>query len=188
MNKNSLERGGSLHWYHWLVVVLSIFLTVFAWYFSKKQVDEKSRIQFLRESDHVVELISERMKKYEDGLWGGVAAIQAKGGDISHQAWRIFAENLRIDTKYPGINGIGVIHYVPRGKLNSYLEKQRQDRPDYKVHPEHNGNELFPITHIEPVNINAKAVGLDMAHEVNRYTAAKKARDTGLAQITGPIT
>lgn len=27
-----------------------------------------------------------------------------------------------------------------------------------------------------------------MAHEINRLTAAKKARDTGVAQITGPIT
>ncbi len=34
---------------------------------------------------------------------------------------------------------------------------------------------------------NRRAVGLDMAHERNRYTAALKARDTGTAQITGPI-
>ena len=45
----------------------------------------------------------------------------------------------------------------------------------------------WPITLIEPVAINASAVGLDMAHETNRYTAARKARDTGTSQITGPI-
>jgi signal transduction histidine kinase/DNA-binding NarL/FixJ family response regulator len=188
MDVKTLDRSGSLHWYHWLVVCLSIFLTVFAWYFSQKQVDEKNRIQFLRESDQVVELISDRMRKYEDGLWGGVAAIQAKGGDITYKDWKIFADSLRIDIKYPGINGIGVIHYVPSKRLNSYLEEQRQQRPDYKIHPEHNEGEFFPITYIEPADVNAKAVGLDMAHETNRYTAAKKARDTGLAQITGPIT
>jgi signal transduction histidine kinase/DNA-binding response OmpR family regulator len=187
-NRKSIERGAALHWYHWLVVLLSIFLTLFAWYFSKKQVEEKNKIEFLREADHVVELISERIKQYEDGLWGGVAAIQANGGDISYKDWHIFAESLRIDIKYPGINGIGVIHYAPLQRMDSYLKQQRIHRPDYRVHPEHNESEFFPITYIEPVDVNAKAVGLDMAHETNRYTAAKKARDTGLAQITGPIT
>ncbi len=187
-HRKSIERGVALHWYHWLVVLLSILLTLFAWYFSKKQVEEKNRIEFLREADHVVELISERIKQYEDGLWGGVAAIQAKGGDISYQDWHIFAESLRIDIKYPGINGIGVIHFVSPQRLSTYLEEQRQQRPDYRIHPKHSNKEFFPITYIEPISVNSKAVGLDIAHEINRYTAATKARDTGLAQITGPIT
>jgi CHASE1-domain containing sensor protein len=61
----------TLRWFHWVVVVLSILLTLFAWYFSKKQIDEKIQYQFTRESSQIIELISERMKKYEDGLWGG---------------------------------------------------------------------------------------------------------------------
>ncbi len=128
------------------------------------------------------------MQKYEDGLWGGVSAIQTNGGDISYKEWLTFANSLRIDIKYPGINGIGVIHHIPKHKLSSYLTEQRQDRPNYSIHPKHSEDEYFPITYIEPVRVNAKAVGLDMAHETNRYTAVKKARDTGLAQITGPIT
>jgi CHASE1-domain containing sensor protein len=40
---------------------------------------------------------------------------------------------------------------------------------------------------IEPVDINIEAVGLDMVHESNRHTAINQARDTGTAQITGPI-
>jgi signal transduction histidine kinase/CheY-like chemotaxis protein len=184
----TIAGDGSLHWYHWLVVLLSLLLTFFAWSFSKKQVEEKNKIQFLREADQVVELISERMKKYEDGLWGGVAAIQAKGGDVSLKEWRTVAESLRIDIRYPGINGIGVIHHLSSKNINTYLKEQKSQRPDYRIHPEHNEKEYFPITYIEPVNANAKAVGLDLAHETNRYTAAKKARDTGLAQITGPIT
>jgi signal transduction histidine kinase/CheY-like chemotaxis protein len=177
----------TLRWFHWLVVILSIFLTLFAWYFSKKQIDEKIENQFNREASQVIELISERMKKYEDGLWGGVAAIQAKGGDISYKDWFTFSNSLHIEVKYPGINGIGVIHHISKEGLPLYLKEQRLDRPNYKIHPKHNEKEFFPITYIEPVKVNAKAVGLDMAHEINRYTASKKARDTGVAQITGPI-
>lgn len=55
------------------------------------------------------------------------------------------------------------------------------------MHPAHHENEYLPITFIEPVAPNLKALGLDMAHENNRYAAAEKAHDSGLAQVTDPI-
>ena len=183
-----ISKAGKLHWIHWGVVVLSLFVTLGAWNFSRKQINEKIEAQFEREADQVIELVSERMKKYEDGLWAGVSAIQTRGGDVSLEDWRTFARSIRIDTKYPGINGIGVIHNVKPDWFNFYLEEQRKDRPGYTVHPQHGEEEFWPITYIEPASTNAQAVGLDMAHENNRYSAAKKARDTGTAQITGPIT
>jgi signal transduction histidine kinase len=162
-------------------------LTVFAWWFSSDQVEEKVQSQFQKEADQVVELVSERMAKYEDALWGGVAAIQANGGDISYGDWLTFSTHLIIDVKYPGINGIGVIYHLRPGELDSFLKKQRSVREYFNVYPAHNEKELLPITYIEPYDKNSKAVGLDMAHEKKRYTAALKARDTGFAQITGPI-
>ncbi len=183
----SLTKASKLHFVHWCVIALSLCITVAAWYFSSLQINEKIANEFDRQANQVLELISERMSKYEDGLWGGVSAIQAQGGDISYKDWATFSESLRIDEKYPGINGIGVIHYVPPQRLDHYLKEQRKDRADYSLHPEHDENEYWPITYIEPFSANAKAVGLDMAHETNRFTAAKKARDTGQAQITGPI-
>ena len=186
--KQSIERSSSLHWFHWLVVVSSLVLTYAAWFVSKSNIDEKVALQFDRQASQVVELVSERVRKYEDALWGGVAAIQSNGGDISYNSWLSFANSLRIDEKYPGISGIGVIHYVTPESMQNYLTEQRRERPDYALHPQHQKNEFWPITYIEPFKTNAKAVGLDMAHETNRYTAAVKARDTGLAQFTGPIT
>ena len=185
--RDSISRGSRLHSIHWGVLSLSLLLTLIAWHFSNEQIDNRVNAQFQREADQVVELVSERMRKYEDALWGGVSAIQAHGGDISFRDWRVFAEHLRIEVKYPGINGIGVVHQVPPDKLSSYLAEQRMGRPQYALHPKHNEAEYWPITCIEPVSTNAKAVGLDMAHETNRYTAAKKARDSGVAQLTGPI-
>jgi signal transduction histidine kinase len=183
----ALARSGRLHWVHWLVVGLSLVITFSAWYFTSQQVETKTRDRFDRAAQQVLELVTERMQKYEDGLWGGVAAIQAHGGDIGYQNWRTFAASLRIDLKYPGINGIGVIHHQTPAELAPYLAEQRRDRPDFKIYPEHANPDLFPITYIEPETGNAKAVGLDIAHETNRYTAALKARDSGDAQITGPI-
>ena len=126
------------------------------------------------------------MQKYEDALWAGVGVVQAYGGDIFYENWRTYAETLHLEEKYPGINGIGIIHRVTPQALPAYLMEQRHVRPDFRIHPAHGESELLPITYIEPEAPNAKAIGLDIAHEANRYGAALKARDTGLAQITGP--
>lgn len=183
-----LEKAGRLHWFHWAVVLGSLVLTLGAWYFADTQVALRTESRFEHEAERVVALVQERMQKYEDALWGGVAAIHSQSHGIDYEEWKRFSATLRIEEKYPGINGIGVIYYVPENKLQDYLARERADRPDYAIHPPHEQGEYWPITYIEPVEMNMKAVGLDMAHETNRYTAAQQARDTGDARITGPIT
>tara|TARA_R110002096_G_scaffold124052_6_gene268314 strand:+ start:3903 stop:5717 length:1815 start_codon:yes stop_codon:yes gene_type:complete len=185
--RQSLANAGHLHWFHWLIVIASALIAVAAWQFSKAQVDKNAQIEFERESTQVLELVRERMLRYEDALLSGVAAIEASGGDMSHDAWRTFATSLHIETKYPGINGIGVIRQFTPDEVVQHVREQRRTRTGYRVHPSHSRRDFMPIVYIEPELPNAKAVGLDMAHEDNRYTAALKARDTGKSQITGPI-
>lgn len=180
-------RYGNLHWFHWLIIGLSLLLTLFAWYISQQSVNEKRQALFQREATQVIDLIQDRMRNYEDALWAGVATIQANGGKIDFQQWRHYVNSLNLIQRYPGINGLGVIHRIPRGELGRYLAKQRIDRPSYNIHPKHTENVVLPITYIIPVKGNERAVGLDIAHEANRYTAAIKAERTGLAQITRPI-
>ncbi len=184
---DQVKRAGRLHWVHWFIVGASFLLTLGAWYLVKSQEDEKRTLRFEKEAEQVVGLVSERMQKYEDALWAGVAAIRSQSHGIDYREWKLYSESLKIDVKYPGINGIGVIYHVPPADISAFLARERIARPDFNVHPAHDRGEFWPITYIEPVRANAAAVGLDMAHEANRHTAAKKARDTGKAQITGPI-
>ncbi len=185
--KEAIEYAGQLHWFHWFVVIFSLILTITAWHITKSQINEKVATRFNREAEQVIALVSERMGKYEDALWGGVATIHSQSFGIDYHEWERFSHALELPTKYPGIRGIGVIYNISPDKLDTFLAEQRRERPDFKLHPAHDKNEFWPITYIEPLKTNAQAVGLDMAHEVNRYTAALKARDTGTAQITGPI-
>lgn len=183
-----LGRSGRLHWYHWLVLLLSLAATLAASFVTRHEIDEKVEANFDRQSEQAVSLILERLQKYEDGLWGGVAAIEANGGDIDYGEWKTFAASLDIDHRYPGINGIGVIHSVAPSEFDAYLSEQQRDRPDFDVHPSHDEEIFLPISYIEPSAPNAEAVGLDMAHERNRFDGVKRAREFGSAQMTGPIT
>jgi len=188
LQREKLIRAGTLHSVHWLILSLSIILTVAAWYFSSEQVKQKVSERFERESLQVVEQLKERITLYEQALWGAAAFHYANDHKIDNLKWKKYAESLHIDKTYPGINGIGIIYNIKPKQLNSYLNKERAYRDNYAIHPVHQQSEYWPITYIEPVNLNEKAVGLDVAFETNRYTAIKKARDSGLAMLTGPIT
>jgi signal transduction histidine kinase len=173
---------------HVIVVSLSLCLTIFAWQLSRTQVEAKVALRFEASRDQALGLIVDRMAKYEDALWAGVAAIESHGGDISYPDWHAFARSLEIHEKYPGINGIGVIHFHTALTLDAYLDEQRGVRPEFRIFPDHDQSIYMPITFIEPESTNAAAIGLDVAHETNRRMAALASRDTGMAQITGPIT
>jgi PAS domain S-box-containing protein len=176
-----------LHWFHWAIVISSLILTFSAWYFANKQLQDKQLGQFEHQSQQIIQLLKERMNHYEDALRYGVSMIQINEVPVDVNRWRDFTQTLSIENRYPGINGMGIIFYIPPEKLDSYLTWQRLLRPDYDIYPKHSQNEYWPITYIEPVDINGKAVGLDMAHEHNRFNAAKTARDTGDTKITAPI-
>jgi CHASE1-domain containing sensor protein len=61
-------------------------------------------------------------------------------------------------------------------------------QPQFNIRPQHSQSEFWPITNIEPEYANRQAIGLDVAFESNRYEGIERARLTGKAQITSPIT
>ncbi len=83
-------------------------------------------------------------------MWAGVATLESHGGDISHEAWRVFADTLRIDEKYPGISGIGVVHYVRDAALPEYLAQRKNERPDFSLKKQSASDWHVPISFIEP--------------------------------------
>lgn len=182
-----LIRATKLHWFHWMVVVGSLVLTFFVWNTAKQHLNERVQKQFERESQQTIAHIEERMQKYEDALWGGVALFETLDGKVTHEQWLDYASSISIEEKYPGINGIGFIYRVRAEDLAEFEADQRKHQPEFKAHPEHDKPFAYPITYIEPLETNLAARGLDMAHEHNRYTAAEKARTTKTSQITGPI-
>ena len=172
---------------HWAVIALSIVLTIAAWQISNSQIEQKSKQRFDFLSSQLLTQITDRMNRYEDALRTGVVAIHTQSGNIDVEGWKRFSKALKLTSMYPGINGIGVIYHIPPEKLDRFLAKERSLRPSFDIHPPHNRGDYWPITYVEPLEDNYKAVGLDMAFEDNRFHAAIKARDTSKTHITGPI-
>ena len=183
----SLRNKIPLHLTHMVVLVTSLVVTFLAWRFSSKQLEERKQRFFERKSGQIVERVRERMQKYEDALWAGVAHIHAENDIVDYESWLAFSQSLQIHQKYPGILGIGVIFEVEHDEKEAHLEKERKSRQYFKIHPSHNREKLWPITYIEPEANNKKAVGLDMGFEENRFNSLMKAKASGKATITAPI-
>lgn len=186
--RERLRRRGTFQWVHAIVVLLSIGLTLFAWSYSRQQLDSKIQIQFDRESDRIVGLVLERMQKYEEALLAAAAFMEVDERPIERDRWRHYVDQINIAERYPGINGLGVVLALPREERDEFIARQRRMHPDFEIYPDHDEATLWPITQVVPEGPNAAALGLDMAHETNRRAAAHKARDSGLSQVTGPIT
>ena len=186
--KNQLVSAGQLRWFHWVIIIASLLATLSAWSITRNNSQQQMKSLYEREASQLVARITERMSHYEDALWGGVATLTAFENPLSENNWRTYSETLNLGEKYPGINGMGIIDAVQRPDISEYLALRRTERHNFMVFPEHNESELWPIVHIEPLESNMAALGLDIAHESNRLKAARAARNTGKAQITGPIT
>jgi len=185
--QQKLKKTRRMSAMHWCIVAFSLVITVFAWKTSKSSFEAATQLRFEQEAGRVINLMSERINHYQDALLSGVAAMQTHGGTMSRGQWRQYAELLNLTERYPGISGIGVIRYVESVNLDSFLNEIKTEHPGYVIRPEHNYDLYLPITYIEPEATNAAAIGLDVAFETNRRSAALYSRSTGLTQISGPI-
>lgn len=104
-------------------------------------------------------------------------------------AFRRYVDTLDLSHHYPGINGLGVISYVPRARLAAFESTARADgAPAYRVWPAGRRAVYFPVRYVEPLGPNRRALGYDENAESLRRAAVEHARDTGLPTRTAKIT
>ncbi len=172
----------------WLLpcAVLVVGWAFSAWIFFLLQRDSVRRQdEFF--SERVAEAqaaIRVRMTAYEDTLRGGTSFFTASHS-VDRDEWRIYAASLQLSTRYPGINGLGVIFAVaPDGvpawqaRVRAEGEPLRQITP-FPDNPEKPGDPKYLITFLEGNVGDNVPIGRNIATEASRRRAAELARDTG---------
>lgn len=162
-------------------------------YANLKLTDDNNQKAFFQNKQRELENeIMERVRTYSDALAGGRSFFLALSS-LTEKSWEKYVDSLDILQKYPGINGLGTITLVPKTKENSFLNKIQKEIPDFKIKEVpnsfvHEGDgSKYIITYIIPLEKNKQAQGLNLASEINRKTAAEKARDSGYPAITDSI-
>jgi signal transduction histidine kinase/ActR/RegA family two-component response regulator len=173
----------------WVVLVISLAITVLSWQISARSVENRLRDRFGFEVEKARLVIAKRMQEYEQVLRSGVGLFLASDV-VSRKDWRIFVETLDIDTYWPGIQGIGYSRMLAPDELAAHEREVRAEGfPDYAIRPQGVREQYSAIVYLEPfAERNLRAFGYDMFSESVRRAAMVQARDSGLPAVSGKVT
>jgi PAS domain S-box-containing protein len=175
----------------YLTFALGVTLAALAAMWQANDNAEKAASRFDTLAQRATDNVARRLHLYEYGLRGARGAALSAGLEtLDQKHFGVYSRSRNIDAEFPGARGIGIIKRVPRADEASFVAATRADgTPDFAIRElaPHAGDR-YVILYIEPFARNRQALGLDIASEQNRRTAAETSMRTGTATLTGPIT
>lgn len=171
----------------WIILILGVVISVFCWYFVREDEYAQSYEIFAVEAQDHIASIEHRMATYEQALRAGVSFYYASD-EVTRAEWKEFVENMHVREFFPGIQGFGWAVLINPENLESHVHAIRQELPWYTHKPAGQRDIYSSIIYLEPLDErNMKAIGFDMFSEPTRKIAMSKARDTGLASLSGKV-
>jgi PAS domain S-box-containing protein len=172
----------------WSVLILSVAITFWAWYFTSQQLIETARLRVEQNAVAIEQAVEERLRLYENSLRGALGLFAASKS-VSRDEWRRYVEHLDLQSQYPGIQGIGFSMRIPAGLREAHIRSVRAEGfPGYNITPASARPEYHSIVYLEPFDgRNLRAFGYDMFSEPVRREAMERARDTGAAAVSGKV-
>jgi len=174
-----------------VVLVLGLLLSALAALGQHLANGQRLRQALDRAAQDAVAQLADRMQTYEYGLRGARGAIVTAGPrHVSRADFARYHATRQLDREFPGAHGFGFIRRVEPDDVESFTARQRLEGfTDFRVRvlTPHAGPH-YVIEYIEPLAINRPAVGLDIASETKRRSAAEQAARSGRAKLTAPVT
>ena len=173
----------------WIILIVSLLLTVFAAWQSYQFQRGRSDERFLNSTQATAARVEARIHTYIALLRGGVGLFAADDR-ITYQAFSRYAEHMNLPTRYPGIQGVGFTQHFDVSDQDSLVDAMvRNGFEDFRVWPEVDAPRRDAIIYLEPLDErNRAALGYDMYSEAVRQQAMARARDTGEPSISGRVT
>jgi PAS domain S-box-containing protein len=176
-------------WVPLLTLLVGLTATVAATWFVAHYFEVKANVQFNDAVQEATEAIQTRIESYI-ALLRGCSGLFAVRRNVTTGEFHAFVNRLQVPRQYAGLQGIG---YAPRTSPENrealVTRMHSQGAPDFKIWPEGQRQEYFPILFLEPQDRrNQAALGYDMLSEPVRRTAIEKARDSGGPIASGRVT
>jgi diguanylate cyclase (GGDEF)-like protein len=172
----------------WLVLCVTLGMTWFTWDHERQTSRRAVRSQFDFALRETVNRIEQRVLGYEQML-RGVQSLFATTPLKNRAAMHAYVDTLQLDANFSGVQAIGLVEWVPAAHLKTHLAVMRAAGfHNYQIDPDGQREVYAPIVQREPyAGRNRAAPGGDIWPSVVRRMAAEKARDSGLAAISGRV-
>lgn len=173
----------------WLVLGVSLAITLVAWQISANFAEQRAQERFRFQVEEAQFAIHKRLSDYEQALRGGIGLFQASK-DVDREEWHAYVSALQIDQRYPGIQGIGFSKWIAAWEKEAHIRQIRAEGfPGYALRPPGERAEYTAIVFLEPFDWrNQRAFGFDMYSEPTRRVAMSRARDSGETAVSGKVT
>lgn len=171
-----------------VVFLLALAVTLLLGNSAKLYSEQVLEAEFGFQVRQTAKRIEERMATYEQVQRGAQAFLMASG-TVDREAFQVYVSSLRLDEKYPGIQGLAISQIVPKDLKEQHIAAVRREGfPSYTIFPAGERDTFSTITHIEPsTGLNLRAHGYDMLTDAIRREAMERARDTGQAAASGKV-
>jgi PAS domain S-box-containing protein len=172
----------------WLVLLLSLVVTVGAYVVSDQIIKQRLTDRFAFRAEELEKEIKNHLLVYEQVLRSTVAMMYASE-HVTRKEFAVYVRNLGLDKYWPGIQGIGYAVPIPLDELPQHVAQIRAEGfPDYTVRPAGERSLYSAIVFLEPFDWrNRRAFGYDMYSNDMRREAMDRARRTGESATSGKI-
>ncbi|EXI87593.1 MAG: Sensor protein FixL [Candidatus Accumulibacter regalis] len=178
--------------------VLSLFaglaLTVWAAQWAAGVAESEARHEFQQAAAIRALQLKERLDAYE-GVLRGLQGFFAGSEEVDRGEFHRYVVRLELKQDLPGVQVVGFARRVPLAEREAFITAVRSDRrllaegyPTFAIRPPGERPEYLVIDYTEPPQGNEAAFGLDLLSESERRSAAERARASGAAAATAPIT
>ena len=173
----------------WLVLLVGGLVTTLATVDVREQARARARIEFARDFDRVTEALRDRVRANEQILRGAVGLFDGSS-QVGRHEFRAYVAALKLIERRSGIQGVGFARIVPAAELAQHVAAVRGEGfPGYTVRPAGDRDPYTSIVYLEPFDWrNQRAFGFDMYSEPVRQRAMARARDMGVAAMSGKVT
>lgn len=172
----------------WLILAVTLGVTWFTWDHERQTSRKALHSQFDFALRETVSRVEQQVMGYEQML-RGVQSLFATTPLKNRAAMHDYVEALQLDANFSGIQAIGIVEWVPAQRKAEHLASMRTGGlPDYAIDPDAPREVYAPIVQREPyVGRNRAPPGSDIWLDPVRRFAAEKARDSGMAAISGKL-
>src|SRR5215211_767860 len=174
-------------WVAYGVLLISLVLTILAWYYVRQNVEAQTRTRFDETTQATQEAIERRTKAYLDAMFGARGLFYASDS-VTRKEWGNYVEGIEPERRFEGLQALSYAEYVrPEQREGFVLEASQAGLPGLRpdLDPGGERSAYFPITYTGPLNeANAEMLDYDFYAEDAHRDAMDEARDTGTPQAT----
>ena len=166
------------------------------WLFSIFQdaVESVARLRFERQASDARRVIDVRMHSYAGVLYG-LRALFSSQGPVSRIQFHRFVESLDHKNRYPSLESVNYMTYVPAQDKQRFEESVRRDTsivpggyPNFAIRPAGERSEYYVLVYVEPMQGFEFAFGLDLGANPEAKDPQAMAATVRLNRDSGQLT